>query len=98
MKEKSGTVLVPLQIWENSGVQESSPQNIKSCALDQTKDLSSMGSCAWTCNSVSTAKHSKLGDLQLGRNKEKWKHVNQLHSRCCKYIRAKPCNCATRSG
>lgn len=40
-KEKSRTVLLPLQIWKDSDVQESSAQNIKSTAQDQTKDLSS---------------------------------------------------------
>lgn len=42
LKEKSRTVLLPLQIWEDSDVQESSAQNIKSAAQDQSKDLSSM--------------------------------------------------------
>lgn len=53
---------------------------------------------AWTCNRASGARHGKLGDLQLGGNKEKCKHVNQLCSRYCKYIRAKPHNCTTGSG
>lgn len=36
--------LVPLQIWE-TGMRESSAQNVKSGALDQTNDPSSMQSC-----------------------------------------------------